>query len=207
MSATARSRMTVEEYLAFTETATERHEFLDGEVYAMSGGTDAHDALSVAVSAELRAALAGKPCEARGPNLRVKSVVTGLYTYADALVVCGPKFEDSRRTTLLNPKIVVEVISQSSEAYDRGDKFAHYRAIASVAEYVLVSTTRPRIEVYVREGAAWVLRVFESGESAPLPSVGLQLSVDAVYRGIELDPATPHPGGVEEGAQEPVGGR
>lgn len=116
--------------------------------------------------------------------------MTGLYTYADALVVCAPRFEDERRTTLLNPKVVVEVLSASSEAYDRGEKFGHYRAIPSVAEYVLVSRARPRIEVYVRDGDAWVMRVSEAGGIAVIPSVAVQLAVDAVYRGVDLDPAS-----------------
>ncbi len=126
--------MTVAEYLALEEGARERHEFLDGQIWAMSGGTDAHDALSIAIAAEFRTALRGDECTARGSNLRVKSLATGLYTYADALMVCCPRFEDEKRTTLLNPRVVVEVVSESSEGYDRGDKFAHYRTIESVGD-------------------------------------------------------------------------
>ncbi len=188
MGQPATKRMTVDEYLAFEETARERHEYLDGLVYAMSGGTDAHDALATACSAELRAALRGSSCVARGPNLRVKSAATNLSTYADALVVCGPRFEDARRTTLLNPRVVVEVLSESSEAYDRGDKFAHYRTIESVAQYVLIATTTPRVEVYSRIADAWELRVYGPGDEIPLASVDVQLSVDRLYEGIELDP-------------------
>jgi Uma2 family endonuclease len=194
MGNAAERRMTVGEYLAFEETARERHEFLDGRVWAMSGGTYAHDALSTVMAAELRGALRGTPCSASGPILRLKSPETGLYTYADALVVCGARFEDAKRTTILNPRVVVEVLSESSEAYDRGDKFAHYRSIESVADYVLVSTTAPRVEVYTRAVDAWELRVHGEGDSIHLASVSVRLPVDVLYRDVKLDPPYAHAG-------------
>jgi len=181
-------RVSVDEYLALDESSQERHAFWDGHVWAMSGGTFAHDALSTAMAAELRAALAGSGCSASGPNLRVKSLETGLYTYADALVVCGPHFEDPKRTTLLNPRVIVEVLSDATEAYDRGEKFAHYRSIESLGDYVLVSTSAPLVEVYSRAPSAWELRVFRQNDTVHLPAVDVELSVDALYRGIELDP-------------------
>jgi len=184
--------MTLDEYVALEEASRERHEFLDGRVWAMGTGTDAHDALSTAIAAELRAALRGGECAARGSNLRIKSVTTGLYTYADALVVCGPRFEDEKRTTLLNPRVVVEVVSESSEAYDRGEKFAHYRTIESIGDYVLVSTTAPHVEVYTREAEAWTLRVYRAKESLRLPSVQIRIAVDSLYEGITLDPPRTH---------------
>ena len=184
--------MTVVEYLAFEESATERHEFLDGNVWDMSGGTYAHDLLSTAVAAELRAGLRGTPCSAAGPNLRLKSLATGLYTYADALVACDPRFEDPKRTTLLNPCVVVEVLSESSEGYDRGDKFLHYRSIESVQACVLVSTTARRVEVYTRAPDAWELRTYVAGDTIHLSSVGVSVEPDAIYRGVELDPPYAH---------------
>ena len=185
--------MTVDDYLAFEETAVEKHEFLDGETFAMSGGTQSHDLLSGAVFAELRTALRGKPGGPQSSNLRIKSLETGLYTYPDALVVCDPQFEDAKRTTLLNPRVIVEVLSEGTERYDRGDKFRHYRSIPSVAEYVLVSTTAKRIEVYVRHDRAWVLTIHEAGEEIALPSIDVRLSVDAIYEGVELEPPAPIP--------------
>jgi Uma2 family endonuclease len=189
--------MTEEEYLAFEERATERHEFLDGHVWAMSGGTAAHDALSTAVAAELRSALASKDCLAHGPNLRLKSLSSGLYTYADALVACRPQqFADAKRTTLLNPRLIVEVLSENTESYDRGAKFAHYRGIPSIGDYVLVSTTERLVEVYTRATDAWELRVYREGDEIVLPSIGVKLSLDAIYRGVELDPPRPPPGDI-----------
>lgn len=186
--------MTIGEYLAFEETAAVRHEFLDGEIFAMGGGTRAHDFLSGALFAELRAALRGKPCAPASANLRVKSQRTGLYTYPDALVHCGPEFEDGKQTTLLNPRVIFEVISPSSEAYDRGDKFRHYRSIPSIQEYVLVSSTARRIEVYARHGETWELSIREAGQELELASIGVRVSLDAVYEGVELDPQPPPPG-------------
>ncbi len=189
MGPSAERRMTVEEYLAFEETATERHQYLDGFVWAMSGGTDAHDALSTAMSAELRAALQGGDCVARGSNLRLKSLASGLYTYADAFVVCAPRFEDAKRTTLLNPRVVVEVLSDSTEAYDRGEKFSQYRTIPSIEDYVLVSTTARMIEVYSRGPEAWELRVFREGDTLSFSKLPARIAVEAIYDGVALDPA------------------
>jgi Uma2 family endonuclease len=191
----AARRMMVEEYLAFEASATERHEFLDGQMFAMTGGTAAHGELIVAVGAELRTALRSSPCRAYDSNLRVKSTVTGLYTYPDVSIACGgAQFEGDSRTTLLSPRVVIEVLSPSTEAYDRGEKFAHFRTVASLAEYVLVSTSHRRIEVFTRRDDVWELRVYGEGSQAELGSVGLELAVDAVYEGVELE-ATPTPAG------------
>jgi Uma2 family endonuclease len=185
--------MTVDEYLAFEETSDERHEFFDGQIFAMSGGTDAHDRLSGAAFAELRAALRGRPCSPNASNVRIKSHATGLYTYADASVSCEPRrFEDARRTTLLNPRVVVEVLSASTERYDRGEKFAHYRAMDSVEHYVLVSTTERQVEVFTRATDSWELRIYGAGSVVPLPSIDALIDVDALYDGVSLDPAPTH---------------
>ncbi len=188
--------MTVEEYLALEETASERHEFLDGEIYAMSGGTAAHDDLSVAMGVQLHAALRGRPCRAGGSNMRLKSLETGVYTYADAYVACDRRFEDETRTTLLNPRVVVEVLSEGTEAYDRGDTFAHYRSIPSITDYVLVATTARRVEVYTRRATTWELAIYSAGDTMRLASLDIGLHLDAIYVGIELDPPR-HAAGVE----------
>lgn len=189
MSQAARLTVTPEEYLALEDSSPDRHEYLAGEVFAMGGGTHAHDAVSLAVAAELRTALRGRDCSAAGPNLRLLAPRSGLYTYADALVVCAPRFADEKRTTLLNPRVVVEVISESTEAYDRGEKFAHYRSIESVADYVLCSAIEPLVEVYSRgDDDAWTLRVYGETEHVSLPSVSVRLAVSAIYAGVELDP-------------------
>ena len=186
--------MTVDEYLALEERATEKHEFLDGQMYAMSGGTLEHSAIIATLLMELGGMLRGERCRLYDSNLRVKSMVTGLYTYPDVSIVCGkPELEGDARTTLLNPRVVVEVLSPSTEAYDRGEKFAHYRTIASLAEYVLVSTTHRRIEVFTRRDDVWELRVYGEGAQVELGSVGARLALDAVYEGVKLEAAPAPP--------------
>jgi len=119
-------------------------------------------------------------------------VAFGLYMYTDALVICEPRFEDAKRTTLLNPRVVVEVLSESSEGYDRGDKFAHYRSIESVGDYVLVATTTRQVEVYTRGADAWELRVYREGAAVHLRSVNVRIPLDTLYRGVDLDPPYVH---------------
>jgi Uma2 family endonuclease len=176
--------MTYAEYLAAEEKSLEKHEFLDGEVYAMAGGTPDHAALAMAFGGELGNALRDRPCRVFSSDLRVRIRATGLTTYPDVSVVCGKLETDAEdRHAVVNPLLLVEVLSDSSEAYDRGEKFAHYRHLPSLREYVLVSQRRPRIEVYRRnEAGRWELFEYESGASAELSSVGCSVSVDEVYR-------------------------
>ncbi len=175
--------MTYAEYLAAEATSEVRHEFLNGEVWAMAGGTPAHGALAAAVTGELHAALRGKPCRAFSSDVRVRIPETGLSTYPDVSVVCGrletaPEDEDA----ITNPILLVEVLSDSTEAYDRGAKWAHYRRIPSLREYVLVSRAEPLVEVYRRtEAGRWELTDARAGESVEIASLGVRLDVSAVY--------------------------
>jgi Uma2 family endonuclease len=172
------------EYLAAEEKSPTKHEWLEGVVYDMAGGTPDHAGLAAAVILLLGAELRGKPCRVYTSDLRVRVPATGLSTYADVTVVCGKLEtapEDANAAT--NPTLLVEVLSDSTEAYDRGEKFAHYRRLASLREYVLVSQHAPRIEVWRRnEGGRWELaEEVEAGERASLASVGCSLDVDEVY--------------------------
>src|SRR5437868_3265704 len=122
--AAARTRLTPEEYLAFERSSEIKHEYVDGEIFAMSGGTRAHSLVGGNVLGEIRAALSERDCEVHGSDIRIKIPATGRYVYPDASVVCGEAlFEDDEEDTLLNPKVIVEVLSRSTEPYDRGDKF------------------------------------------------------------------------------------
>jgi Uma2 family endonuclease len=174
---------TPEEYLAWERMQPDKHELHDGEVFAMAGATFEHNQVVVNVGAELRAALREKPCRVCASDLRVKVPATGLYTYPDASVVCGrPQFEDGKLDTLLNPLILVEVLSDSTADYDRGTKFANYRSIPSFRDYVLVSTDSVLVEYHARqEDGSWVLREFRAGERFRLASVGCELAVDELY--------------------------
>ncbi len=178
------SKMSYAEYVAAEEKSDVRHEFLDGEVCAMAGGTPEHSALAAAVIGELRTALSGKPCRVFTADLRLRIGKTGLTTYGDIVVVCGSletAKDDSNAVT--NPTLIVEVLSDSTESYDRGAKAAHYRRIPSLKEYVLVGQKEPLVEVYRRnERGRWELAVeVGRGERAELDSVGVVLAVDSLY--------------------------
>ena len=172
-----------EEYLAWERMQPEKHEFHGGEVFDMAGATLEHNQIVINVGAELRALLREKPCRVCASDLRVKIPATGLYTYPDASVICGrPEFEDDKLDTLLNPLILVEVLSGSTEDYDRGTKFTNYRSIASFRDYVLISTDKVLVEYHTRkEDGSWVLREYRAGERFKLESVGCELAVDELY--------------------------
>jgi Uma2 family endonuclease len=181
------ARMTYAEYLAFEAASDTRHEYLDGEVFAMAGGTITHGALAMAVGTALSNALRDRPCRVLSSDVRVRSKATGLATYADVTVVCQKiEVADDDPHGVLNPSLIVEVLSDSTEGYDRGAKAAHYRRIASLREYVLVAQGEPLIEVYRRnERGKWELSVeARRGEIAELASCGepIRLDVDAIYR-------------------------
>jgi Uma2 family endonuclease len=176
--------MTYAEYFAFEEKTPERHEFLNGEVFAMGGGTIEHARLIASVSVVLGNALRERPCSVYTAELRIRIRATGLTTYPDVSVVCGKPEKDSEDPcAIVNPTLVVEVLSDSTEAYDRGEKAAHYRHLPSLREYVLVSQHRPHIEVHRRNDTGrWELYESESGDMVELASVGCSIAVDEVYR-------------------------
>jgi Uma2 family endonuclease len=150
-----KKKWTPEEYLAWERQQPEKHEFHGGDVFVVAGATFEHNQIVANVLGELRAALREKPCRVCASDLRVKIPATGLYTYPDASVVCGrPAFEDDKLDTLLNPLIIVEVLSESTEDYDRGTKFTNYRTIASLRDYVLISTDKVLVEYHTRRVTA-----------------------------------------------------
>jgi Uma2 family endonuclease len=183
MSTSAQSLVSPAQYLDAERRATERHEYVAGSVFAMVGASRAHNLIAGSIFAELRAQLRGRPCETYVTDMRVKVARTGLYTYPDVVVVCGePELEDDHRDTLLNPTLLVEVLSPSTERYDRGDKFAHYRQLPSLAEYVLVAQHRPAVERFVRQERGWLLDTVTGLDAAvTLESVGCTLSLTAIY--------------------------
>jgi Uma2 family endonuclease len=175
--------MTYAEYLAAEAVAEVRHEYLNGEVWEMAGGTPEHSALAAALIGELRSALRGKPCRVFTSDLRVRVPETDFATYPDVAVVCGQlETADDDKDAIINPIVLIEVLSDSTEAYDRGAKAAHYRRIPSLREYVLVSQGEPRIEVQRRaESGRWELLEARLGETIELASLGVRLDVAAVY--------------------------
>ena len=179
--------MTYAEYLAFEAQSDAKHEYLNGKVFAMAGGTITHGALTAAVITALSSALRDRRCRVLSSDVRVRVKATGLATYPDVSVACQQiETDDDDQHGVLNPSVIVEVLSDSTEAYDRGAKAAHCRRIPSLREYVLVSQREPLIEVHRRnERGNWELVVeARRGETAELTSCGapIRLEVDAIYR-------------------------
>jgi Uma2 family endonuclease len=181
---------TLEDYLSVEEMSAVRHEFLNGEIFAMAGGAPEHAALSAAAVVVLGRRLEGRPYSA---DLRIRVVATGLATYADAAVICGDPIRDPASPThVTNPVVIVEVLSQSTEAYDRGQKREHYQQIASLREYVLVAQDRREIEVYARPtDGIWQRSVHRAAEAVDLPSIGVRFTVDELYNAAGVMTAAP----------------
>jgi Uma2 family endonuclease len=160
-----------------------RHELIDGEIVAMSGGTWEHSLIAQNIGGELRAALRSTPCQVLNSDLRIWIEARNRYTYADVVAVCGlPSFTDEARDTVVNPAAIFEVLSDSTESYDRGEKFAGYRTLPSLQEYVLISQKQELVEHFHRRAdGTWLLRVCGAGESVSLPALGCDLKVAEVY--------------------------
>ncbi|ATG88732.1 Uma2 family endonuclease [Methylomonas koyamae] len=178
------TRYTAEEYLSLERRSTSiKSEFHDGQIYAMTGASREHNLISGNIYRELSQQLKSRPCEAYINEMRVKATEARSYHYPDIAVVCGkPEFEDAQVDTLLNPMLLIEVLSPSTEAYDRGGKFAHYRKIPSLREYLLVMQDQPGIERYLRQGEVWILSETLGLEaSLALESIDCRLSLREVY--------------------------
>ncbi len=186
MSADAAEKrsFTPAEYLAWERTSPEKHEYFRGEVFAMAGASREHNLIVANLITALTVALRDRPCEAYPSDMRVKVPSTGLYTYPDVSVVCGrPEFEDDALDTLLNPQALVEVLSDTTERYDRGKKFEQYRTLVSLRDYVLVAQDQVLVEHFAKQAdGSWVLRELRAGNRVGLGSIGCAVDVDEVYR-------------------------
>jgi Uma2 family endonuclease len=180
-------RLSEAEYLAIERRAEFKSEFYDGEMFAMAGGSRAHSLIAANLVRELGNSLKGRPCVVFNSDLRVKVEATGLYTYPDASVVCGAQ-RFIGEDTLLNPTLVAEVLSESTEAYDRGRKFGQYRQIPSLGEYLLISQTEARIEQFVRQqNGLWQLRdAVGLGSILELASLNVAIALDEVFANVDL---------------------
>ena len=184
MGASASHRhYTLEDYLGVEEMSSVRHEFLDGQIFAMAGGTPEHAALAAAALVLLGTKLRGGPYRPYSADLRIRVLATGLATYPDAAVICGEIARDPTSPThVTNPSVIVEVLSTSTEEYDRGEKREHYQQIEALKEYVLIAQDRRRVEVFARNAAgAWEHRVHASGDVVELPSIMLTFPTDELY--------------------------
>jgi Uma2 family endonuclease len=191
MSVHSKPYLTPEQYLALERAAETRSEYLDGEMIAMTGASRRHSRITLNVGSELDRLLEDRPCEVHINEFRVLVAANGLYTYPDVIVLCGePALTDEFFDTLANPTVLIEVLSPSTEAYDRGRKFDLYRALDSLREYLLVSQDRPRVEQFIRQqdSSHWLLSVAtDVTGTIVLPSIQCQLPMARIYRRVTFD--------------------
>lgn len=199
------ARHTVEEYLALERESEERHEYLDGQIYAMAGESTQHADISVNIVSELRTQLKGTPCRVgtkdskvlSGPAIKHSRSTRGLFSYPDLVVVCGePRFLDEHQDVLLNPTVIIEVLSPATESFDRGEKFRRYRTqIPSLTDYVLVSQELPLIEHFRRQtNDEWILSAHSEIESSlQIASINCTLHLSEVYDRVTFPEETPEP--------------
>ena len=188
MTSQPQTYLTPQEYLEHERRNEYKSEYIDGVVVALTGASRRHNLITVNISREISQQLRGRPCETYAGDMRVRIPGRG-YTYPDVTVVCGePQFEDGHLDTLLNPTAVVEVLSESTEGYDRGRKFGFYRTVESLAEYVLVAQDEYRVEQFTRQpDGRWLLSDHRSpGDVVELASVECALALRDVYEKVEL---------------------
>ena len=197
MSTALSTRLSPEEYLAIERAADRKSDYWNGEMFAQAGASERHGTIVANLVFSLVGALKGRPCKVYANDLRLQVAATGLYTYPDLLVICGPpEFSDEVQDMVRNPRLIVEVLSPSTEDYDRGRKFAHYRTLPSLVEYLVVAQDRPHVERFFREegdreipGPRWVLTEESRREGViHLLSVDAVLSLSEVYDKVELAP-------------------
>ena len=191
MSSVAKTRMTPEQYLVQERKAEYRSEFFRGETFAMAGATRSHNLIAGNVFAKLHGQLDNRDCEVYQGDMRVKVSATGLYVYPDVVVACEqPKFEDAELDTLLNPRVLVEVLSKTTERYDRGTKWRHYQSLPSLREYVLASQVSPLVEIYRRTAnEQWLYIVYhEPTQPIVLESIDCQLQLEQIYAKVSFEP-------------------
>jgi Uma2 family endonuclease len=182
MATAALTRYTPEEYLALERNAEFRSEYIDGRIVAMTGARRPHVVIVSNLDREIGTRLLDTPCEIYPTDMKVKVESSGRYVYPDLSVSCDPRFEDGRSDVLLNPLLIIEVLSESTEKYDRGEKFVHYRRIDALREYVLVSQKECLVERYVREGDFWRFTSVDDLEgSLVLASLDLEIPLRRVY--------------------------
>jgi Uma2 family endonuclease len=192
MSTLPRNFLTEEQYLEHDRAAEHKSEYYDGEMFAMAGAGLAHNRIVVNTGASLHAQLRGKPCEALPSDMRTRIGSAARYAYPDVTVVCGkPEVLDHRKDILLNPTVIVEVLSPSTAAFDHGFKFDMYTAIPSLREYVLIATDRVSVEVFARQpDGRWLLtKALRIEDAVELESVGCRLSLSDIYDRVEFTAA------------------
>ena len=188
-SIAARTYLTPEKYIALERKATLKSEYLSGEIVAMSGASDTHNLITMNTSTALYNQLADRGCRVYANDMRVGISAGVSYFYPNIAVTCDkPRFEDDVFDTLINPQVIIEVLSDSTAGYDRGEKFIRYRQLESLQEYILISQDQVQVDHYLRQGKQWILSEFSVLEDVlPLASIEAELSLNQIYRFVELE--------------------
>lgn len=189
MSAVPERYLTLDEYVALEESSGVKHEFFAGVAYAMTGASPAHNLITANVISSLRPQLRGKSCRIYTSDQRLNVQATGLYTYADASVVCGPvQYADASGNTITNPSVIIEVLSPSTENYDRGKKFQQYRNIDTLREYLLIAQDSMYVELYIRqEQHRWLLvEIAQEDAIVSLDVIGCTMAIKDIYEDVEF---------------------
>jgi Uma2 family endonuclease len=189
-------RVSLQEYLAWEERSETKHEYYRGEIFAMAGATIQHNRIASNFLARLHQLLEGKPCEVFGSDLRLRVNAVDLSTYPDISVVCGgAKMDAVDKNAIVNPRVLVEVLSESTKGYDTGRKFEFYRTLDSLVEYVIVEQTEAKIVHYARQDdGTWRHRLIVGMEAnLSLDSIGCEVALKAIYRNVEFQPRSDAP--------------
>ena len=185
------SLFTPESYLNFERASDSRHEYLDGEIYAMAGESLSHSRVCVNLGGEVRAKLKGKPCEALSPNMKVRTSNASLFSYPDLTIVCGePQFHDRKKDVLTNPQVIFEVLSPSTADYDRTTKFQRYRmGNETLTDYILVSQDKPFVEHFTKQANdSWVYQSHGSiGDTLKIETIECELNLREIYDRVEFE--------------------
>ena len=184
MSVHPRPRLSPEEYLTIERQSEYRSEYFDGEIIATTGSSRKHNLIVANLTRDLTQQLKGKPCELYPNDMRVQVPSSRLYTYPDVVIVCGePQFEDEYVDTLLNPTLIIEALSESTESYDRGKKFGYYRTVATLSEYLLIAQDEYKVEQYVKQvDGRWLFSEASSLDATvELGSIQCLLALKEVY--------------------------
>ena len=189
MSTALKRTYTPEQYLALERKAEFKSEYYDGQIHAMAGTSFRHNRIAGNLYREISLQFRGRPCEVYISDVRVCVDRSEMYTYPDVVAICGePRLFDQKFDTLLNPSVLIEVLSPSTEAHDRGRKFAHYRRLESLREYVLIDQDNVQVERYSRQGEDWPLtRLDELGQALRLDSIDCEVDLRAIYEKVRID--------------------
>ncbi|MFP4134459.1 MAG: Uma2 family endonuclease [Halothece sp.] len=181
-------KLTPEEYLAWEETQREKYEYINGQVYAMGGGSVNHGRIAIRLTAMFDAHLEGSRCITGNSDIKINLAETNNYTYPDASVTCDDR-DKSNPNYFTYPCLIVEVLSKSTEAYDRGGKFRMYRQNSVLQDYLLVSSTQIEMDLYhKKETGEWIILNYQAGDMIQLKSINLSFQIEQIYRGLTLNP-------------------